>query len=221
MATVYSPVLNDVLEMRIWTTQVEQTAVNTVRYIVTGVGGGGLTNQQIATYMDGAIAPFYKPILCNNATYRGVGISRVVPTPRTVVSYSAASTGIGTGGATNLARQTTMLISTVTAFAGPHYRGRFYTAFPPAQFQLPTADAPTVAALVALSSLAITVFQFPNSLIVGGASIQLWPLVFQARKKGPPIVPPSWNLVTNVFVRQFWATQKRRGDYGRPNQSPI
>jgi hypothetical protein len=207
--------LNDVLEVRAWTTCGNQAAVNTTFWMVNAVGGPPPTNQDAVGAFDAIFGPFYQGLLCPDARYNGCQLAMplIVPQPLTVSSISAA--GVGTFVGVTAARQAAGLIHLQTNFSGPRYRGRNFIPFIPAGGYAVDGTL-TVAYELALALLANAI-EGPVTVLGGGGTALCNPVIFH---RSPTIVPRT-TLVTNVAISRFIATQKRRGDFGRVNVSPI
>lgn len=168
----------------------------------------------VAVRFDNLFAPLYKLLLNNNAQYRGSTFERVsgaLPFP--IAARTIANAGIGTAGAIAMAKQTAGLIGLYTAFIGKKNRGRQFVPFPST-----TSDAgnglPTAAYGIDLANLALQL-RTNISLTVGADTVQFDPVIWNK------LTPGSNLIVVTGTPRTTWATQRRRGDFGRANQSPI
>ena len=217
----YFPVVNDILEVRVVCFQQDQVGINVYHHKVTAVLGAGLSQGQLAQSIDGILAPLYKAAICNLATYRGIAVQKLRPVPRPPAEFTIGNTAVGTGGATLMPRQTCGLIACFTNLAGPRYRGRAYIPFPSAQFQTASADAPTPAYIALLNPIASNVYQ-SVTYFSGVNQVTLKPVLFNRAIVAPrPPQPETTTDIVNAAVRPLWATQRRRGDYGRTNFSPF
>jgi hypothetical protein len=222
MSYLVSPA--DVLVVKVWTTDAEQAAVNRFYVTVSSVTGASKSQLQIAQNYDAALAPLYKLMMNNQVSYRGVEVQRVWPLPVIDAESTVANAGAGTGGAQQLARQTCGVISSTTLYAGPPYRGRLYLPFPAAALQDATLDVPVAGYLANALTVAGYIWQ-QNVVVGGGNSATLLPVIWHGKygypARTPPIVPYSFTYISGFNVQSRWGTQRRRGDYGRPNRSPI
>jgi hypothetical protein len=172
--------------------------------------------------MDSVIAPVYKPLLANVAEYKGVQVSINRSTfPYRQINLPVAQNtgaGVGTGGAIPMPKQTAGLLRFQTLNAGPAGRGRWYLPFPPqdADSGGGTASAAYVLALLALGGEVGVGISLSAS---GRTAILVRALVHNPPKGGGPVPVPS--PVVDFVGSPFWATQKRRGSFGRTNKSPI
>lgn len=213
MATALA--VGDVVQFQVWCTDAEQASVNSMHYEVIATGPTPATDLDAATEFDSLIETNYKQLIVNSATYNGV-LARIknrlpLPAPVTV----NANAGAGTAGATGLPRQAAGLLSFHTSLAGARGRGRIYLPFPS------TADnqggggvtAGYVTKLDALWS-AIEGTVLVNS---GGRTASLLFVVYHQKGTGSPATFP----ITSHVSSHGWATQKKRGSFGRANASPF
>jgi hypothetical protein len=194
-----------------------QASINRRSWYVSSLTGVPCDEGDLAHNVSQAQAAPYKALLTDPAKYAGVVVTRdkrygVSPFPADILSN--LGNGVGTAGATPLPKQTSGLFSVYTPFQGKHFRGRMYVPFPDAADN--TVDGiPTAGYLVRLGTLA-TVFITPLSFVgLGGG---LCTIVCCLVSTGPPIRNP---ILTSFTVRPAWATQRKRGDYGKANKSPV
>ena len=224
----YTPVLNDLLEMVVVTqdqTASPQLGLNRVFWQVSGITGLGVTQGQIAAFLDGLLSPFYVSIMPATALYRGVYIQRVFPTPVQIKAGSVTHNATGTAGGTMLPSQVSVLVSLQTAVAGRAFRGRIYLPFISNAF-ITGSEAPN-AALVTVALNIGTVISAAQLVTVGANATAITPVLWHRKgfgfKKGPPVVPinpatiGTITAITGSSAAAKWATIRRRGDYGRPN----
>jgi len=212
-------IVGDLAQVRMWTLQAEQAAVNTWYYNVVALSGTPTTDQDIANYVDLQLAAQMKSMISTDASYRGIQVTLLQrPTNPPATVFANTRVGAGTVSPPDCPRQCCGLISWVTALSGRRYRGRFYVPFPTNGF-LATDGVPTAAYQTLMSGLATdirTITSVPNAAATGTASTVM---VIHHR---PGISPtPSITAVTGQSVAAKFATQRRRGSYGRPNSSPI
>lgn len=198
-----------------------QASVNAMHYIVASVGALAATDLDVATTLDALIQAPYKALLSALATYRGVQaqlLNPVAPYKASRVAQVANSNaGVGSVAGAIAPPQTCGLISYQTPSPGQAFRGRTYVAFPGQAsdngFGIPnatyTADLFTLGGLVT-SGLGVSVS--------GRTAVLVRVILHRAPKVGPT---PAPSPVTNYSVTARWATQRRRGDFGRQNRSPI
>lgn len=210
------PEIGDVVTVRVWASQGPQAAVNTFHYRVSETTGLGADLEAWAEAFDAVIAPLMKPILNNNAVYNGVQ-AYVNQLPMPLPQSATTNAGAGTGGGVAMSTQTSGLSQWVTAFAGPAGRGRTYWPFPSATDDA-GAGVPSTSYLTAVFNAAAAVFEFGT--VTEGSSTSTGVLVLKhGRNKAG--VTPTPSPIMNFTVVPQWATQKRRGFFGRVNRSPI
>ncbi len=221
----YTPVQNDILEARIFTfdpTTPTQLGVNVVRFRVSLVNGTGGTLTAMAASLDGVVAPLYKALLSSTVQYRGIMLQKIWPFPRTFAEFSNGNNGTGSGAATQVPTQVCGLIKAQTAKAGRQFRGRIYIPF------LGTGSVgangnPTAPYVTALQNLAAAVYPSSYGIIAGGNGFTMIPVIFHNKGYGkPPTNLKGTDDVVSVVASPLFATQRRRGNYGRSNPgSPI
>lgn len=206
--------VNDVLAVRAWCKLGTQASVNTYNFEVISSAGAGATDQDVANGMDGFMSTFYETILANNAVYRGVQvyfIKRTGPLLQPVSSITGQTPG--TGGAKALPLNTALILKYSTVVRGPSGRGRVFLPFLSASAM--EADGhPTVAVTNFVDA-------FGNSLtsttIIGtppNTATLAWVLV----AKNPVV---TTGQIVNVGTANKFGQMHKRGDYGKPNDSPI
>lgn len=204
--------INDIVRLQMICADNDQASFNTVYYQVTGVGVSVATLEDMVANFSALVAPLIKPLIYNGASFDGIIGQIISPLPLMARVLNGNDTGIGTGGAIGLARQVAGLIRLRTDFAGPGFRGRNYLPFPSNShnqaYGLPTNAYVAAALLLATDMKAFT------SVSVGGRTatvrMGLW------KRAGSVFTP-----ITSVDAASDWATQKRRGTFGRPNIAPL
>jgi hypothetical protein len=205
--------VNDLYQARIICFQGSQIAVNIRHYVVTNVTGVEGTANNLATIIDTQFAPHYKPLINSNASYRGVGVKLILPV-QGVESAVVMNSGLGSGGVDSLPKQCAGLIQLQTVVGGRHGRGRVYIPFPSEQHSdangAPTAAYGTLLTTLAADFLLLAVY-------TSGPNTTTW-------------APCIFNRGTGTFIklnpggatnsRTKWASQRRRGDFGKSNVLP-
>lgn len=209
----YNVVMNDILAIRIvtWEPTDSQLGINVWHGLVASVTGT-ITQTQIATAIDGAVAAPYKAWMGSPATYRGVGVTKIFPLPRVLEESVNGNNGAGTGGAKLCTQQTAGLNSYHTGLAGRRFRGRMYLAFPSDTFatndgNITGGGVTAIGNIAAALAFGVTVTSGPNTANI---AYGLWGRVTH--------VFTGWNTVTS---QNKFATQRRRGQYGRTNLMPF
>lgn len=209
-----------VLRARYYCQFLEQGSVNTIYYLVGTVTGTPPDALDAATTLDGLAAPYYKPLLANDAFYGGVGVNNQNMPPYYAQQFVTTNRGAGTGGTIALPRQVAGLASFYDGFANRNGRGRFYVAFP--------AEASNTGDGTPDSTYQSDMNQLIGRIAVpllctgfaGGTAVMAPVLLHRPTKKLPSVTPPP-TFIRSFLVRPLWATQRRRGSYGRPNKNPI
>lgn len=210
----------DLIRVRAWSIDTDQAAVNTVYYLCTGPNTGGVTDNDVATSLEINWNPFYVSLLNNLAQWRGVQVQRVTLPPSAPAIGNANPTS-GSAGAIALPRQTCGLIQFQSGSAGRQYRGRLYLPFPSSTDNA-TNGQPSGTYLTNL--LAFATFLQNTFFLTDSTGVKFIPCV-QVINHGPfgnpPQPPPIPSPLTGWSISARWATQRRRGAFGRQNTSPI
>ncbi len=186
----------------------DQLGVNVRYFKVTSIVGGVPTESVIAADIDAIFAPMYKALLSANAEYRGVQIQMIAPGPSRVPVFINTSVGAGLVAGAVMARQASGIATFTTALAGRANRGRIYVPFPSVASDTVTGH-PNAAYLTALDALSLemTLSRFYGP--VGSVISADWVIKHTGGFTTQPI--------TGRRSNPKWATQRRRGDYGKPN----
>lgn len=177
-------------------------------YVLTNVGGA-LYAGDFATYLGNAVEGDLQAALPSAAA---LGVLRVnfLGTPPTKAGGMAESAANGSNVSGIQGQQVSGIITWYTDLGGPQYRGRSYVPFP----SLDTVDVdglPTVTYNTQLATLAASIFSI-TTVGVGGATITIKPIIYHRATNTDA-------TITDYRVRGLFATQKRRGNYGRLNSS--
>jgi hypothetical protein len=181
-------------------------------YRVSSVAGASVTDNQAATQIDNTVAASMKPLLATNASYYGTRLQRFSPGPSPLPAVASANVGVGTSPGTALPNQASGLIKAQTALAGPRYRGRVYVPFPYLSSTDTVLNVPTAGYKILLSTLGGDIYT-PYVISAGLNSATLVPCIYHR----------ATHTTTDIIAStpgNKWATQKRRGNYGRPNSYP-
>lgn len=202
----------DLYEVRIVCNRGDQTSINVRHYLCTTKTGTGVTDLYLATQLDLTFHSAYKALMDATSSYRGTGVRRISPLPLGVENVSVANAGIGTATGTRLPSQDAGMITLRTEFGGRTRRGRIYVPFPSVSDN-DAAGNPTTGYMTRLGTLA-GVLIFVQGL-TQGANANTFQPVIHSRKEG-----------VNTYIRtataiQKWATQRSRGQFGRPNPYPF
>jgi len=208
---------NDLLAIRSWNTLQDQAAVTTFNWQCISVTGGGITDQDFADAHNTTYGTLHKNSMPPSATHRGIQcyiIKRVGALPPPVKSIGAA--GDGTVG-TNPVPKNTAAILKYSGFArGPRGRGRVFLPF--ISTDLVTINGlPDPALDILLNSFASFLLT-PMVVTVGANSATF---VFGVVSRNPPAGPMTFQQALTCESATKFGQMHKRGDYGRPNQSPI
>lgn len=206
--------VGDVLAVRVWCRLGVQSAVNTYNFSCISSAGAGATDQDMADGFDGFMSTFYETVLANNATYRGVQVyfmkrDGVLPGP---VSSITGFTP-GAGGPKALPLNTALILKYQAVTRGPAGRGRVFLPF----FSASAMEAdghPTVAVTNFVDAFGANLL---NPTVIGTAP-NTATLKWVILRKGPPIVTTE---IVTVGTANLFGQMHKRGDYGKPNTSPI
>jgi len=210
MATPLAPGM--ILRASVWCTIQNQASVNSFYYRVVAVGAPPATDKDFSDNFDSVVAADYKALLNAIATYKGVVAQIIWPPPIAADVTTTASAGAGTAPASAMALQTSGIISWYTAFAGRKQRGRTYVPFPSTSDNQATG-APSASYVTRLTALA-TASEALVSILSGGRTATILPVIWHRDTH-------TTDDIKVFFARGVWATQRRRGAYGRGNVSPI
>lgn len=204
--------LSDVIELRLFSKFQNQVAVNVLHYIVTEV-----TNTfnlgDIAISADNHFVAVMKAVIAAAARWEGVYVQRIHPLPITAPAWFTATAGVGSQIGDVLPKQTSGLIKKITLVASRSTRGRMYVPFPTEDSN--DADSSPSGPYSALLGALATALRAPLEIPTpGGADGILTPVVWSRKTRTP-------QEVVSTIAHGAWATQRRRGDFGRENQLPF
>jgi hypothetical protein len=125
---------------------------------------------------------------------------------------------VGTGGAGQLPTQNCGLASFVSSIGGAAGKGRMYFPFPYTAAVAATGllDAAYVTQIGAVTAKLVGGFTVAN-VGVGGGSLSIKACTHFTVGSAPPLAFP----MTTVIIRDGFATQRRRGFFGKPNSNPF
>lgn len=214
------------LEITVPCTNNEQTSINVFHISCQIPGPTPVTDADVANWFDGAWASGWRGILGPNSTYRGTGCRIMFGVPTFGMQVSGSGAGAGLSGTTDLPRQATGITSWKTDRSGRAERGRTYWPFPPAVFD--TGDGVPLGIYVTAVKTIADIYSSVGVISVGPRSSTFAAVLYHRAFKGDPThVPPippraaSFDFITSYITRLKWATQRRRGSYGRANPPPF
>lgn len=209
MSQVLSPGM--VLRVTIVTLLNNQVAENNLHWKVQSISGSP-TDQQLADIVDTNVAPTVKACMGANTSYRGTLAQIIFPLPIYRRVGQNASAGAGTGSGNALPGQASGIITWESIFAGPAARGRMFVPFPASGF-LSSTEFPTNGYVTALTAVGNAITAIVNIGSGGNTAVMSFCLYnFRTHVTTP---------ITTFIPRQAWATQKKRGDYGKTFSAPI
>lgn len=190
-----------------------QIGLNIRYWSVAAFTGTEATPSQIAQGMDTAFNAAFKALLSAGANYRGVGDKRITGVPS--IEYSTiANAGVGAVAGDILPLQIAGLISLYSIVPGKVGRGRVYVPFPSEADSTVTgaAQASYVTRLQTLAALFIGTVICPGT----GGNTTMSPVLYNRKTHAVTSL-----IGGTTFSHQLWATQRRRGGYGKANLFPF
>jgi hypothetical protein len=193
----------------------QQTSITTLYFIAGAPAGTGASYNDCALIVDTALGPKLKGLICAGAAYKGTGVKSTIPNPL-AETYWPGAAGVGTAGAVGLPKQTAGVLSIYDGFSGRTHRGRLYFPFPattdnvdPGRPSGPAAGSyqDRMGSFASTAMGVLTAGAAPNTTTLR------WGIFHKSTRAATAVV--------NTVVRAVWGTQRKRGDYGRPNASPI
>lgn len=191
-----------------------QVSVNSRMWQLTNLTSGQAfsSNMFTITY-DTTMLPLYVSLLSDAALYYGTQVYLQNPIglpPRPDSDNANQSPGQGPGGL--LPSQTAGLISLKTSTLGKIGQGRVYVPFP-YNVANEVNGSPTVVYMENLSNLGTFLSQ-PFAVIDGGITATFRPCLYRGGTDTP-------RFIDQAVPHDAWATQRRRGAYGRLNANPF
>jgi len=201
----------DILEVRFVCQHTEQVSYNVRHFRVAQVSGQSVSLAEIVNDLATQYEPDYKNLICAEAQYLGMDIRRVWPT-KTVLYNSTVGAGPGTIAGEILPTQVAGLITLRSETPGPGGRGRMYIPFP-SEADNDENGRPEGNYLQRLAFFAALMVeqQFPAG---PDGSATLDPVVWSRTTQ-------THKMIVDSVRRTKWATQRRRGGFGKPNTPPF
>lgn len=207
MATILVP--GEIVRARWYCFYDSQIAINQMFYECVNAVGSSATDQVAAARLDLLAASVYPAILPNVANYLGASVQIVAGTLYPLVTSNANAVA-GADGSAPLPTQNCGIITKNVLAAGKGRKGRLYMPFPTVAFNAAN-DRPTLAYQANMGTWAATLVTGAITVGGGGNTIDLVPIVYN------PADPAKKTNIIGATVKPLWATQRRRGDYGRTN----
>jgi hypothetical protein len=205
-------VVNDVIKAQIWCQDNEQSSVNTFHYKVTAISGPAPSLEDFLGQWSGVVMGPMANCIADLAEVVGCRAQIVLPLPLFTAIQTTGAPTPGLGGAVGSARQVAGLISWRTALAGPGGRGRTYLPFVSAS-DMTGIGLPTPEYVARATAFGTAIGNFKSVTSGGGTATVA--VCIRNLKKG------TQTVITEGVIQTKWATQKRRGSYGRPNSNPF
>lgn len=205
-------VFGDVVQVRLVSILQQQISINVLTYVCTAIAGTSETYANGAIRFDTLINAPYKALMCNIAAWRGVGVRRIYGGALSVEYSTIANQGAGTAGANPQPKQVTGLLRKSTDRPKEKGRGRAYIPFP-ATADNSTLGNPLAGYITRLNTLGAVLQQ---TVVVGTApnTASLKPILWDRD------LLQATDILA-VVGQAYWATQRRRGDYGKANVVPF
>lgn len=188
-----------------------QLSINRWHYVCQGPGVGVVSDLDFVNSFDTAVATAYKGVMSSAAQFLGWTAQVVFPLPIQVRQESIASAGPGTRGGTPMPTVVCGITEWLSVMAGRSGRGRTYWPFP-ANTDVSASAQPVGLYISALGTASTAILNF-TTVTGGGGSIPVQ-LTLHSKTAFLP------NL-TGFTVKNKFASQHRRGAYGKTNVSPL
>lgn len=206
----------DLLVTKVYCTAGDQTAIN-VRFWDVSAVTMAITDQQATDAISDKMGTLMKPMMGTAGNYYGCSLyTRVVNSraPIALLGNSTVNSGTGSTASDVLPRQVSGIVAFKGSLLGHSVKGRAFIPFPPEVNNNANGhpDATYTGLLAALG----TMYQGPTTFthLISGATITL-------RGKLVPLSGTGDVAITIVTPRAKWATQRRRGDFGKVNAPPF
>jgi len=208
-----TPVKDDILQARLRCRAGDQISLNVLHYRVNSVAGGGLNLTAIASQLGAAAATVYRAWMPATAEAELITLQNLTP-PITPAFAGTGFAGAGTADGDLVPRQVSGLITERTSLGGRNQIGRIYVGFV-ANAYIDTAGELTGGGIGFLQAIADVLG--PGFTANVGATQTILDMIVRHPDAGGPPPLPNGTLVVTLTAQTRTATQKRRGDYGRPN----
>jgi hypothetical protein len=163
------------------------------------------------TAIDSVIPASYVGLMSSSAHLRGFSVQQVSPGPASDIEYLSDILA-GTVSGNPLPKQVTGLLRLLTAAGGSAGKGRLYIPYPgDSNNGAAVPDGTYQTNLATFASILTTPLSVPA--VGGGTASCNWAVFSKAFN--------TYNPINGTQVMPFWATQRKRGDFGKINVSPI
>lgn len=215
----YGPnlVIGDIIEVVSVCKTTDQIGLNVFHYRVDGVGVADPLSK-IVDCLEGVGVTYSANLLAcisSSAEFRGYRVRRL-NAPFSIFFDDTRGAGPGTVAGDMLPRQVAGLISKRVLVPGRRKGGRYYCPFPGEGDNAATA-VPTAGYKTRLDALAVSI----GSTLTTGLTFIASPVVQQITYVGGVMILGATRNYAQAVANDKWATQRRRGSYGRTNVSPL
>lgn len=157
----------------------------------------------------------YRTVMNESSAYAGIGLRRVWP-DETIEFFYTVGAGAGAAEGDTLPTQVCGLIKKKSSMPGHGRAGRIYIPFP-SEGDSDAVGKPRVAYQDALQDIVTGLVAFRNVALDKLINM----VMYRYPRTTPTVVERRVTPVERLIVSDRWATQRRRGDYGRLNILPI
>lgn len=203
--------VNDIVEVTHYCTEGDQAGLNVLHYKCTATVGGPFTEQDVVAAFKTNVSAKYIGLINNQAKFNGTTLRKWL-SPNWGAYYYSGVLLTGTAGVDALPRQSAGIVSWRTPNAGRRGRGRTYIPFP-AEADNDTDAIPSTGYITNVVALANRLIN-TGAMVITGANVATFALLVYSRDLG------VFEQVDHYVTPRKWATQRRRGSFGRPNQIP-
>lgn len=203
--------VGDIIKVRFLATRGSQLGQNIRHYRISTEVTGGATYQEIADNINTTASPLYRELLSSAATFQGVAVQKIQPLPMLLEFMSTGTPGAGLRSGDPLPGQCSGIITLRTSLAGRAFRGRAYVPFP-AEMSCDEGSQTTALYFGDLQDLGG--FLVTGVTVVGATGTTT--LVPGIHRRGTSQIQD----LVGFTARNVFATQRRRGSYGRPDVIP-
>jgi len=199
------------VEVKLFSTNTTQVAINRLNYLVTAQTGTGSTLEAMLSQLAASITADYKAFMSSSARYLGM-TGQIVANGSSILIPNADGAGDGERGEALLPPQTAGLITVRTAQPGRIGRGRIYLPWQGTADQ--GDDGKPTNAQLARFELWAAQMTLPVVVGAGGNTVTV--------RYGVSDAGHARFFPMNDFtVRRAWATQRRRSFINRADRLPF
>lgn len=209
--------VGNIYRIRAYSTYANQVGINRF-YLRINITTPAFSEQNFLDSWGSAVLPLIATGMASDALVYGADMEDVTHSTVPVGVNTVSGQTTGTGLAPALPGQVSGIVSLHGDFVGRSFQGRRYIPFPSIDSNDFAAGGlaarPTGAYLTAMGALGTEVSGL-SVYVNGGQSATVQNGFFDERGH------TNFRNIANSFTPDRWATQRRRGDYGRPNTVPF